>query len=206
LRTLANCRPLAKQIWDEKWAEEAMKVVDGFKVTYKIVSLSDAEALNKFRWAAWFCVENLWNLEDPQKLEPTGLEYELNGEIAGVRLRGFIDRYSQTEGKMSLTVSDYKTGKTPKYDLDEKFSQLLIYAKLLINLGVGDVDKVELLYLKDGVKLTREVTHSEIVKLEEMIQETKSQIDEKCRTGEFEAKTSFLCNFCSYKRICPAWR
>ena len=123
-----------------------------------------------------------------------------------MRLRGFIDRYSQTDGKMSLTVSDYKTGKTPKYDLDEKFSQLLIYAKLLINLGVGDVDKVELLYLKEGVKLTREVTHSEIVKLEEMIQETKSQIDEKCRTGEFEPKTSFLCNFCSYKRICPAWR
>ena len=121
-------------------------------------------------------------------------------------MRGFIDRYSQTEGKMSLTVSDYKTGKTPKYDLDEKFSQLLIYAKLLINLGVGDVDKVELLYLKDGVKLTREVTHSEIVKLEEMIRETKAKIDEKCKTGEFEAKTSFLCNFCSYKRICPAWR
>lgn len=206
LRTIENCRPIAKQIWDDKWEDEALKVVDGFKVTYKIRNLSDSEALTKFRWAAWFCVENLWNLEDPKSFEPAGLEYELNGEIAGVRLRGFIDRYSQTSGKMSLTVSDYKTGKTPKYDLDEKFAQLLIYAKLLINLGVGDVDTVELLYLKDGVKLKREVTHSEIVKLEQMIVETKSQIDEKCRTGYFEAKTSFLCNFCSYKTICPAWR
>ena len=38
LRTIVNCRPLAKQIWDDKWAEEALKVVDGFKVTYKITS------------------------------------------------------------------------------------------------------------------------------------------------------------------------
>ena len=205
LRTLENSRPIARQIWDEKWAEEALKVIGGFKITYKLQSFNEIEALKRFRFLAWQCVENLWDIEDPKKIEPTGLEYELNGEVSGVMLRGFIDRYSQTEGKMSLTVSDYKTGKTPTIDVDEKFLQLLIYAKLLSALGVGDVDKVELLYLKDKVRLEKKVTSDDLSRTVEYIQTTKSEIDKSCASGVFESRKSFLCNFCSYKKICPAW-
>ena len=107
---------------------------------------------------------------------------------------------------MLLTVSDYKTGKTPKGSyVDEKFTQLLLYAILLSNLGIGDVDKVELLYLKDGVRLEKRITTSDINKTTEYVQETKQEVDNCCKTGVFEARTSYLCNFCSYKTICPAW-
>lgn len=205
MRTPENAKPIATKMWADKWGDETEKVLGGFKTTYKMQTKSHAYVVNNFKRLALDCVENLWLIEDPQNIEPTGLEYELNGEIGGVRLKGFIDRYSQSEGKTSLTVSDYKTGKTPKYDLDEKFSQLLIYAKLLINLGVGDVDRIELLYLKEGVKLSKDVTHSEVSKLEEMIVETKSQIDERCSNGYFEPIKSNLCGFCNYKTICPAW-
>jgi len=102
-------------------------------------------------------------------------------------------------------VSDYKTGKTPKRDIDEKFFQLLIYANLLASTGVGDVDVIELLYLKDGVRLTKKVTDEDLKKTVEAIQETKSEIDARCKNGEFEPIKSYLCNFCSYKKICPAW-
>lgn len=192
-RNLATCKMLAKALWDEKWGEEAHKV------------LRTEKEIHNFRWSAWWCVENLWLIENPQEVSPIGLEHELNGEIGGVALRGFIDRYSQTEGTMMLTVSDYKTGKTPKYDLDEKFFQLLIYAKLLSNTGVGEVDNIELLYLKEGVKLKKAITDSDIKMTVEEVQRVKSEVDERCVSGNFEYKTSGLCNFCSYKRICPAW-
>lgn len=140
MRIIESARLIAKDMWDTKWSDEAHRV------------LRTEKEIKDFRWSAWFCIENLWLIEDPKTVQPTGLEFELNGEIGGVRLRGFIDRYGPSSDSLLLTVSDYKTGKTPKGSyVDEKFTQLLLYAILLSNLGIGDVDKVELLYLKDGV-------------------------------------------------------
>jgi len=193
LRTITSARVIAKDMWESKWGEEAYRV------------LSSDKDIKQFRWSAWWCVENLWRLEQPEEISPVGIEYELNGEVSGVMLRGFIDRYSFSANSTMLTVSDYKTGKTPKIDIDEKFLQLLIYAKLLSSLGVGDVDKIELLYLKDGVRLEKKVTDSDFRKVVEYIQESKSMVDESCVSGVFDARKSYLCNFCSYKKICPAW-
>jgi len=190
------------------WAVLGNFVHDIIEELYKLPSemRRTEKEIKDFRWSAWFCVENLWLIEDPKFVEPKGLEFELNGQIGGVQIRGFIDRYGPSKDSLMLTVSDYKTGKTPKGSyVDEKFTQLLLYAILLSNLGIGDVDKIELLYLKDGVRLEKVVTHSDIVKTTEYVQETKAEVDACCRSGFFEAKTSYLCNFCSYKKICPAW-
>lgn len=193
MRLIETARVIAKDMWEMRWADEAHRV------------LRTDKEIKEFRWSAWWCVENLWRLESPEFVKPEGLEHELNGEAGGVRMRGFIDRYSFTEGTTMLTVSDYKTGKTPKYDIDEKFFQLLVYANLLSSTGVGDVDTIELLYLKDGVRLTKQVTQQDLQKTVETIQETKSEIDARCKSGEFEPIKSYLCNFCSYKKICPIW-
>ena len=192
-RTPASARVIAKDMWELKWHEEASRV------------LHTEKEIKQFRWSAWWCVENLWRLEQPQQVVPVGIEFELNGKVGGVALRGFIDRYSFSENSTMLTVSDYKTGKTPKIDLEEKFLQLLIYAKLLSSLNIGDVDKIELLYLKDGIKLEKKVTDNDFKRVVEYIQETKAMVDESCASGVFEARKSYLCNFCSYKKICPAW-
>ncbi len=194
MRVIESARLIAKDMWDSKWADEAYRV------------LRTDKEIKDFRWTAWFCVENLWLIEDPKLVAPTGLEFELNGQIGGVQIRGFIDRYGPSKDSLMLTVSDYKTGKTPKGSyVDEKFTQLLLYAILLSNLGVGDVDKVELLYLKDGVRLEKTITTADIEKTTEYVLETKQEVDNSCKTGVFEARTSYLCNFCSYKKICPAW-
>jgi putative RecB family exonuclease len=193
LRTIFSARAIAKDMWESKWSEETSKVI-----------FTEKE-IKEFRWSAWWCIENLWRLENPETISPVGIEYELNGEVAGVMLRGFIDRYTYSNGTTMLTVSDYKTGKTPKLDVEEKFLQLLIYAKLLSSLGVGDVDKIELLYLKDGIKLEKKVTDKDFKRVVEYIQESKNMVDESCASGFFEARKSYLCNFCSYKKICPAW-
>jgi putative RecB family exonuclease len=189
MRVIESARLIAKDMWDSKWADEAYRV------------LRTDKEIKDFRWTAWFCVENLWLIEDPKLVAPTGLEFELNGQIGGVQIRGFIDRYGPSKDSLMLTVSDYKTGKTPKGSyVDEKFTQLLLYAILLSNLGVGDVDKVELLYLKDGVRLEKTITTADIEKTTEYVLETKQEVDNSCKTGVFEARTSYLCNFCSLLR------
>jgi putative RecB family exonuclease len=193
-RDMSLAKTLARELWEEKWAEEALKV------------LTKEEQVRNFRWNAWWCIENLWNLEDPQKVTPAGLETEVNGPVGGVMVKGFIDRFSQSEDSILYTVSDYKTGKTPKKQyMADKFFQLYLYAHLLSVTGIGEVDKIELLYLKDGVRLGTKVKDSEVKEMIEIVQNTKEEIDKRCKTGKFEANKSILCNWCSYKKICPAW-
>lgn len=193
-RDLSLAKNLARELWEEKWGQEALKV------------LTKQEQIRNFRWNAWWCIENLWKLEEPKEVTPAGLETEVNGPIGGVMIRGFIDRFSQTEGSIFYTVSDYKTGKTPKKQyMTDKFFQLYLYAHLISVVGIGEVNKLELLYLKDGVRLSTDVKDSEMQEMIEIVKTTKEDIDKRCITGNFEAKKSILCNWCSYKTICPAW-
>jgi putative RecB family exonuclease len=193
-RTKDAARVLARQLWEDRWKEPVSNL------------LVRDDVIKQFRWNSWWCIENLWSLESPSSISPIGLEYEVNAKIEGVVIKGFIDRFSVSSDSLMLTVSDYKTGKTPREPyVDDKFFQLNVYAKMLSVLGVGDVDTAELLYLKDGKRLIRKVKDSDIQSAVEIICETKETIDKCCASGYFEHNKSILCNWCNYKSICPAW-
>ncbi len=195
LRDMSLAKQIASQLWEEGWGDRVRPWVKG------------DENIRMFRWKSWWCIENLWKIENPMLKSPIGLEHELNGEIGGVRIKGFIDRFSQAEDEETFVISDYKTGKTPKKNwVDDKFFQLLIYSHLLESTGVGKASEVELLYLKDGVRFTKNVTELELESVEKTIVETKVEIDKRCETEEFEPVKSILCNWCSFKKECPAWR
>jgi putative RecB family exonuclease len=192
-RTQPEAKKIAAFLWDNGWRDRVTPWVKG------------DEKIRLFRWNSWWCIENLWKIENPFDLSPTGLEHELNGKIGGVQIKGFIDRFSPFED--SFVISDYKTGKTPKPKwVSDKFFQLLVYAHLLDSLGYGKAKQVELLYLKDGVKYQHKVTEEDLAFVEETIVTVKTQIDAKCETEEFEPIKSVLCGWCSYKTICPAWK
>ena len=134
-----------------------------------------------------------------------GIEHELNSPLEGVVLKGFIDRYSKDEND-GLVISDYKTGKTPnKLWLSDKFEQLRIYAALMNVTQSFRASTLELIYLKDGVKFTEKVTDESITSAIDRIKKIKTAIDDRCVTKVFEPKKSKLCDYCSYKSICPAW-
>ena len=187
-------KPLAAEIWNAgNWEERIYPYVVGDK------------KVREFKWRAIWCVENLWEVENPTEVEPEGLEFELNGELAGVNLLGYIDRFSLLNDK--IVISDYKTGKVPnpRYG-DDKFLQLKIYGALAKELEVGETEKLELLYLKDGVKLEHNFTKSDFDETVEYVVSTKRAIDVSCETHEFETNKTALCNWCAYKPQCPAWR
>ena len=170
------------------------------------------KALREFKNKAWWCVQNLWDIENPQQVVSKGLEYELNGELEGVTLKGFIDRLDG-EG---TTIVDYKTGNNPfrfdrgadrwvpKYK-DDPFLQLKIYAALVSVLGLGTPDTLKLLYLKDGQEIQADFTDLDIEETKSYVVATKWAIDKAVETDTFPTRMSNLCNWCTYKPQCPAF-
>lgn len=186
-------KSIASQLWEEGWGERVEPWVQA------------GEKMRLFRWNAWWCIENLWKLEDPKIVVPSGIEHEVNGLVGGVRIKGFIDRFSENEDG-TLTISDYKTGKVPKPQYSgDKFFQLQLYAHLLRGMDIGNTTKVELLYLKEGKRLSGDITEEILQTAENHVVSTKEQIDAACESGDFTTTTSVLCGWCSYKKICPAW-
>lgn len=194
MRTQPQAKELARQLWADKWEEEASNLIHGER------------ELKMFRWTAWWCVENLWLIENPQELSPWSIEDHVEGEIGGIKLHGYIDRlmFDGTEAR----VCDYKTGKTPKKQyVDDKFFQLIIYTQLLKSIDVNpERVSVELLFLKDGVQLVKEITEQDINKVVSVIQEVRAGIESRCISGEFEPNKTILCNWCGFKKFCPAWQ
>lgn len=193
-RTKQTAKEIARTLWDDKWGEQVSTLIRTEK------------EIKTFRWTAWWCIENLWLVEDPQALSPWAIEEHVEGEIGGVRLHGFIDRLMVDDD--AVKVCDYKTGKTPKPNyVDDKFFQLIIYSQLLESIGLsGHRAEVELLYLKDGVKFHRIVTADDVNNVATVVNEVRVGIESRCKSGEFEPKTSILCNWCGFKPICPSWK
>jgi len=192
-RNIANLKRLATSTWEQsEWLERIEPWVRG------------PDAIRMFRWNSWWCLENIFKVENPESVDATHIEYELNGELAGVTLKGFIDRFTVGD---SVVISDYKTGKTPRKQwVNDKFLQLKIYGSLSKELGIAEPDYLELLYLKDGTLFRHEFTDEDYEETVVYVTNTKAEIDKACETHEFETRKSILCNWCSYKTMCPAWR
>lgn len=191
-RTLSRARILAADLWKNKWAFEAEPLV--------------REANRRqFRWQAWWCVENLFKMENPASVDLSGVEHSFTADIEGVAVRGIVDRWSTDSGM--LVVGDYKTGKTPaaKYRAN-KFFQLMIYAIVLSATTELPVGKLELLYLKGGDRLEHVPTERDHVDTVQRIIQVRSEVEACCTSGEFEPIPSRLCDWCSFKTtICPYW-
>jgi len=193
-RSQEQAQSLARSIWDgQNWGQRVHPLVP------------DEEEYRMFRWKAWWCIENLWKIENPEHVEPDGLEYELNGEVSGVKLKGFIDRFTMDESG-GVVISDYKTGKVPREQyVDDRFLQLRIYGTLVDTLDIGRTASLELLYLKDGVKFEVPFSEEVLINTSAYVRDVKDDIDKACATGDFPAQKSVLCGWCSYKGICPLW-
>lgn len=192
-RTLANAQQISRSVWALSWSNTLLEL-----------NISEAE-MREFRWKAWWCVENLWAVEDPTKVESLGTETEYNVEVApGINIRGFVDRISKVDGGAKIT--DYKTGKFPRPAyIDQKWFQLMLY-KLIVGKTLDmEIAETELIYLKDGKNLRRTTTDNDDAIVLERVVKVHSEITDALKTGIFDTKVSRLCDWCHYKKICPAW-
>jgi putative RecB family exonuclease len=123
----------------------------------------------------------------------------------GITIRGILDRMDRDENG-GLIITDYKTGKAPpeQYALSAFFA-LKIYA-LLIRRRSGETPvEVRLLYL-DGPTLYRlPINDQHLDAMDSQLRALWGAIDKALATENFPPRPGRLCDWCSYKEICPAW-
>ena len=193
-RTINAARALMVEQWHDKWQQHAENVL--YLGPY---------AQHMMRWNAWTCVENYFKLEDPNEIEPDGVENEVFGLIEGVPILGFIDRWIM--GEDGATISDYKTGKVskPPYDRDKRL-QLMIYTELVETTMGIKVSNAELIYLKGkGTRVTYEPTIEARTEMKETVSKAWEELKTSCETNDFKTNKTKLCDWCAFKKDCPAW-
>lgn len=196
-RTIESVKTLAGQLWtSSEWEQKVLALAE------PVGSIKD------FKVAAFNNMVNLWNLEEPAETDLDEMEMQVDAEVEGVRLRGFIDRLA-IDDEQSAIISDYKTGKVPNAQFkteDETFFQLLTYALMLEASDGVPTSKLELLYLSHSTKLELAATPVKLSIAKGTIVETKENLDKACSAGEFACNVTPLCNYCHYKKIniCPA--
>ena len=194
-RTLPNARSILLAQWAAKWNEEVLKL-----------PLGDYDR-HAFRWNVWRCVENYFALEDPTLVTLEGIECRLETNLEGIPVLGILDRWHFAEDGTAV-ISDYKTGKVAakRYE-GEKRLQLMVYVALHEEIYKSKVSSAELIYLKgSGTRVAYEPTPESLDLMHTTLAKVWTGINESCDTGEFETKKTRLCDWCSYKGQCPAWR
>lgn len=194
-RTPTAARQVMIRQWHDKWQQ----------VCETDLGLSP-HAQHVLRWNAWSCVENYFGLEDPNGVEPAGLEEEVFAEIAGAPMLGYMDRWLvEADGAV---IQDYKTGKVsrPPYDQEKKL-QLFIYVDLVEQLKDVKVKRAELLYLKGkGKRVAYTPTTDDLDGMRQTVRKVWADLRTACETGEFPTNKTRLCDWCHYKQSCPAWQ
>ncbi|WP_124039478.1 RecB family exonuclease [Neoactinobaculum massilliense] len=151
-------------------------------------------------------LDNYFHMENPQFLQPVARERFVNARLtSGLAIRGIVDRLDATPTGEQRVV-DYKTGKSPAARFqDEALFQMRFYA-LALKLATGTMPiRTQLVYLKDGRTLTYDPTPEDLPRLAEDLNNTWELIEKRLDSGDFEPHTSRLCDWCYFKRICPAW-
>lgn len=120
------------------------------------------------------------------------------------RIQGFIDRLVYNMKTGEYEVHDYKTSHNlPQPEAIDKDRQLGLYSIAIKN-EFGRNKKVSLIwhYLAFNRKLRSQRSDEQLEKLKKETIELINKIESE---KEFLPKKSYLCNWCEYKAICPAW-
>ena len=144
-------------------------------------------------------------MEDPESVDPVGLEMRVEATVGPVSLRGIIDRLERAEDG-SLIVTDYKTGRAPGAGYERKALGGVHLYSLLCELTMNErPGLVRLMYVSSKETITDRPTEQSNRYMAQRVTAVHGAIEQSCRSGEFRAKKSALCKFCAYQPWCPAF-
>ena len=165
----------------------------------------DAEAAAQFVAEAEVLVRRYFQLEDPTRVHPIGLELRLEAQVGSLRLRGIIDRL-ELDADGGLVVTDYKTGKTPGVTAEQnRLGGVHFYAFLCERVLGRRPSRIQLLYLSEPVAIVAQPSDQSIRGLEQRTAAIWKAVERACATDDFRPHPSPLCNWCSFQHYCPAF-
>jgi putative RecB family exonuclease len=164
------------------------------------------EIPDDFRSSAATLVRRYFDLEDPTKIRPIGLELFLSTPLNDrVNLRGIIDRLELDEDG-ELVVTDYKTGKVPGERQEQgRLTGVHFYSYLCEKLFGRRPARIQLLYLGEPVAIIATPSEQSTRGLERKVGAIWTAIERACERDDFRPRPSALCSWCSFKEHCPAF-
>jgi putative RecB family exonuclease len=195
-RTLEAAHGLVPSEW-EQLSEHSPQVAEMFP---------DAAALAEWLVSAEQLLGTYFTLEDPTRLEPRERELAVSTELEdGPQLRGIVDRVDVAPNGW-VRVVDYKTGRSPRAGFESSaLFQMRFYAFVIWRTRGVLPRRLQLEYLGDGVIVQHEPSEAEMVTFEARIRSIWAGIQDTARSGDWRPRTSKLCDWCSFKALCPAF-
>ena len=150
-------------------------------------------------------VDGYFRLEDPDAVDAVGVELTLEADVAGLRLRGIIDRLDVTaEGE--LEVVDYKTGRVPSINQEQqRLGGVQFYALLCEQVLGRRPSRVRLMYLREPLVIEAEPSDQAVRGTRQRTAAVWTAIERACEREDFRPRPSALCNWCSFKSLCPIY-
>lgn len=165
----------------------------------------DSAADRAFFDDAWTLVQSYFRMEDPTTVRDIGLELRLEAPVAGLTLRGIIDRLD-LDDQGGLVVNDYKTGRAPSPQYQQKSLSGVHFYSFLCESVLGRTPvSIRLLYLRGGDIITATPTEQSVRFIVTRATAVWKAIEKACATGEFRPNQGPLCNSCSFRAWCPAF-
>ncbi|MGQ9619209.1 MAG: ATP-dependent helicase [Candidatus Aminicenantia bacterium] len=149
-------------------------------------------------------LESLWKKEESSDLIPVYVEKEFKIKIDRVKFIGRWDRIDMFED--GAVIIDYKASKIKDQKSADKEArdnlQLSLYCYSFERLFAKNVKEVRLFYLDSGIE---GIGKREEIKIEKALNIMKD-VEEGVRDERFEPNPGyFVCDYCPYKRYCPAY-
>jgi putative RecB family exonuclease len=165
----------------------------------------DADAEAAFLADAEVLVRRYFELEDPRRVRPLGVELLMEAEIGGVHVRGIIDRL-EIDADGELVVTDYKSGRAPTERHERgRLVGVHVYALLCEKVLGRRPARVQLLYLSDPVAIICTPSERAVRATERRMAAIWQAVGRACAADSFRPQPSRLCDYCAFKAWCPAF-
>lgn len=151
-------------------------------------------------------LQNYFQLENPQSFQPTHIEEHLELPANNsLLLHGYVDRIDVAPTG-EVRIIDYKTGKAPKPGYEDKaLFQLRFYGLLWFRIKNVIPKLLQLLYLGDGQTIRSYPTESDLLIAERKALKVGEEILISYEKDYWPTQKSRLCDWCSFKKICPVF-
>jgi putative RecB family exonuclease len=150
-------------------------------------------------------IERYFAMEDPASVREIGLELRMEAQVGSLKLRGVIDRL-ELDDDGELVVTDYKTGRAPSGNWEQKSLAGVHFYSFLCEAVFGRrPSKIRLMYLKSGETIETVPSEQSVRFITTRTTAVWSAVERACTTGDFRPRRSKLCDYCSFQRWCPAF-
>jgi putative RecB family exonuclease len=163
------------------------------------------DAVESFDRDCHALVDKYFAMEDPTAVREIGLELWMEAAVGDLTLRGIIDRL-ELDDDGELVVTDYKTGRAPTGNYEQKSLAGVHFYSFLCEAVFGRRPaRIRLMYLASGETIETVPSAQSVKFITTRTTAVWSAVERACTTGDFRPRQSRLCDWCSFKQWCPAF-